>query len=219
MTPLNPLFADIEGEAPDTEAQRQLLETQDPYSGFLVDSGVEISAEGSDWTATWSPSSSDHSTYQLPHQPSYSIGGVLSPLAENSRGLAVSGPDYSTHSHRHDGVSPCQPIGTNIPPTQESFDPFDTAILDIVPAMYQDPGVVALVLRQQSPTTADVHHRIRSAAPARTKAQPRRRGPLDLVKRDKAGTTRDSGACWRCRRYKKPVSLLAQLFLLLRRCG
>lgn len=47
----------------------------------------------------------------------------------------------------------------------------------------------------------------RNVEPLDTKpSAPRRRGPLTQAQRDKADDTRYYGACWRCRRYKKPVS-------------
>jgi hypothetical protein len=42
----------------------------------------------------------------------------------------------------------------------------------------------------------------------------RRSGPLDARVREKAEEMRDIGACWRCRKYKKPVCMLYIFHLL-----
>ena len=64
---------------------------------------------------------------------------------------------------------------------------------------------LALTLAHPSPVPSQRDTLTKPALPVRNKAKSSRSGPLDYSKRKKAEAIRNSGACWRCRRYKKPV--------------
>ena len=58
--------------------------------------------------------------------------------------------------------------------------------------------------------SAKVRHQ---KAPKKPKST-RRSGPLDARVREKAEEMRDIGACWRCKKYKKSVSMRSVLALI-----
>ena len=110
-----------------------------------------------------------------------------------------------------------QILETSIHPTFDNVEAVATSIPDIADPVILNSAAAKQAISVVNPKAQQVRsdpcsHASPHSAVAKTKSAPKggRVGPLTLSQREKVEDMRNYGACWRCRKYKKPVCLCPQ---------
>ena len=124
--------------------------------------------------------------------------------------------DMASSSLHATALSPRE-LALNFAATSSMMSQAFPASAPVVPPVV-NPHTPASATNPAPPATSNERPpAVKSSRPERVKRNragqaqavvPRRQGPLSTAQRQKADDMRYYGACWRCRRYKKPVSSL-----------
>jgi hypothetical protein len=150
--------------------------------------------------------SSDAPPSSMAGPPLSSLPNGLTHISTSER--ATNGEQYSPH--QDNSTSPRQPVPGDwvvvSRPSPSHSEP-TRAIPESTPPSSSEPF-------PSGRRSSDVGIKAKTLKPEKTKRNktmqvqllvPRRQGPLSVEQRQKADDMRYYGACWRCRRYKKPV--------------
>ena len=186
-----------------------------PFTDYVPAPNLERQTVGP-WEGMWAfnPANvADNFVY-----PSTEVSAA--PLPETSSPSRTSGPNNTSPT----ATPPRIDSGSLHHPTQSRAQSAEWVVATrLSPSAHSEPRHSH---SHHSPSTATAHaasarrssdagHATRSLRPEKVKRNktmqvqllvPRRQGPLSVEQRQKADDMRYYGACWRCRRYKKPVS-------------